>query len=65
MEDVKDVQKIIEIDEIRDKNFIAQNLWGPLLEKFHFYCSNQFSQISVIKIGIEVIKILKIIHGKE
>ena len=39
LEDVDGVPKLIEIEDLENKNnFIAQELCGPSLEKFHYYC---------------------------
>ena len=65
LEDINGVPKLLQIEDIRNKNFIAESLCGPSIEKLHFFCGNTFNQLSVIKIGISLIKILKDIHKKE
>ena len=65
LNDVEGIPKLIEIEELDNKNnFIAQELCGPSLEKLHYYCGNKFSNYTIIKIAIQLIGILKNIHKK-
>lgn len=45
------------------KKISIQNLLGPSLDKLHWFCNFAFSDITIIDIGINIIKILEKVHN--
>ena len=50
--------------KIKNKNIIAESLFGPSLKKFYLFNENLFEPILISIIGIQLIDILRNIHSK-
>ena len=52
------------INYMNEKNnkAIITNLCGPSIDKLHFFCDFKFSEVTILLIAINIIKILKSIH---
>lgn len=52
---VKNIPNLIKVEEIKKRNLILQNLFGPSLEKLHFY----FTEFTILNLAINLIKIFE------
>ena len=56
-------QKIINVINQIDSKAIITNLCDPSLDKLHYFCCSKFDEITILMIGINILKILKSIHA--
>lgn len=63
IKDLNNVPKIVESVNINNKKVIIETLMGPSIEKLHWFCNNKFSELTVVLIGLNLMKILKEIHS--
>jgi len=60
---IKGIPKIINVINQKGGKAIITNLCGPSLDKLHYFCGSKFDEITILMIGINVLKILKSIHA--
>ena len=60
---INGIPTIINAINYKSDKAIITNLSGPSLDKLHYFCDSKFDEITVLMIGINVIKILKSIHN--
>ena len=59
---IEGVPKIFGFINNSNNNIIFENLFGPSLDKLHFFCNNKFTEKTILNIGIQIIKILRDLH---
>lgn len=59
---INGVPRLINCINGKENKMIITDLYGPSLDKLHYFCNSKFNDITMLMFGIKVLKILRNIH---